>query len=303
MADREKEKMATKPAPTPGPETEEIERIEFGTLDAPQASDNRALNKMREPFPENQVGLLPQPIAKNDRDAPKYRCVAGHPDADRASVDGIYCGGKHFPSVHLSFVGHAALTARLLDADPEWDWEPMAFTPQGLPQFDQDGGLWIRLTVGGVTRPGYGDAPGKHGATKEIIGDALRNAAMRFGAALNLWHKGDLFDNLSEQGKVDAPTAPSRARTESRVPVQATKAQINEALGYAMDSTMVTSAQIARKHYVRLQRMGLTQEELDILAQKWASLPEIPEDIDTGIPQVVTTADDPDDPDAPMALA
>ena len=29
-------------------------------------------------------------------------------------------------------------------------------------------------------------------AIKEVIGDALRNAAMRFGAALDLWHKGDL---------------------------------------------------------------------------------------------------------------
>lgn len=29
-------------------------------------------------------------------------------------------------------------------------------------------------------------------AVKEVIGDALRNAAMRFGAALDLWHKGDL---------------------------------------------------------------------------------------------------------------
>ena len=27
---------------------------------------------------------------------------------------------------------------------------------------------------------------------KERIGDALRNAAMRFGAALELWHKGEL---------------------------------------------------------------------------------------------------------------
>jgi hypothetical protein len=45
-----------------------------------------------------------------------------------------------------------------------------------------------------VTRLGYGNAEGKSGgdAVKEIIGDALRNAAMRFGAALDLWHKGDL---------------------------------------------------------------------------------------------------------------
>lgn len=59
---------------------------------------------------------------------------------------------------------------------------------------DANGGLWIKLTVCGVTRLGYGDAQGKSGgdAMKECIGDALRNAAMRFGAALDLWHKGDL---------------------------------------------------------------------------------------------------------------
>jgi hypothetical protein len=35
---------------------------------------------------------------------------------------------------------------------------------------------------------------------KERIGDALRNAAMRFGAALDLWHKGDLHkDEEPEQ--------------------------------------------------------------------------------------------------------
>jgi hypothetical protein len=67
----------------------------------------------------------------------------------------------------------------------------------GLPAFDSTGGLWIRLTVCGVTRLGYGHAAAKTGIDpgareKEVIGDALRNAAMRFGAALDLWHKGDL---------------------------------------------------------------------------------------------------------------
>jgi hypothetical protein len=52
-----------------------------------------------------------------------------------------------------------------------------------------------------VTRLGYGCADGKHRRRrreKEIIGDALRNAAMRFGAALDLWHKGDL--HADEEG-------------------------------------------------------------------------------------------------------
>lgn len=133
---------------------------------------------LRQAFPEHQISLLPKPYKK---DSPKGRCAE--------------CGGFHgLPAVHLSYVGHAALTDRLLDVDPSWSWEPLALDERGLPAIDKDGGLWIKLTVLGVTRLGYGDAQGKTGgdAMKERIGDALRNAAMRFGAALDLWHKGQL---------------------------------------------------------------------------------------------------------------
>lgn len=136
------------------------------------------LAKLREPFPPNQISKLPKPYKK---DSPKGKCAE--------------CGGYHgLPAVHLDYVGHAALTDRLLDTDPLWTWEPMGYAPDGTPAFDRSGGLWIKLTVCGVTRLGYGNAEGKTGgdAVKEIIGDALRNAAMRFGAALDLWHKGDL---------------------------------------------------------------------------------------------------------------
>jgi hypothetical protein len=116
------------------------------------------LDKLRAPFPAHQISYLPK-------------------------------GG-----VKLAYVGHAALTDRLLDTDATWTWEPLALDERGLPALDEAGGLWIRLTVCGVTRLGYGDAGTKKGgdAMKERIGDALRNAAMRFGAALDLWHKGDL---------------------------------------------------------------------------------------------------------------
>lgn len=136
------------------------------------------LQRLREPFPSHQISLLPKPTS---REAKKGRCPE--------------CGGWHgLPAVHLSYVGHAALTDRLLECDESWSWEPVAYGPDGLPLLDKDGGMWIRLTVCGVTRLGYGDAQGKTGpdAMKERIGDALRNAAMRFGAALDLWHKGDL---------------------------------------------------------------------------------------------------------------
>lgn len=136
------------------------------------------LAKLREPFPPHQISKLPKPYKK---DSQKGKCAE--------------CGGYHgLPAVHLDYVGHAALTDRLLDTDLEWTWEPVGFTPEGLPALDRNGGLWIKLTVCGVTRYGYGAADGKSGgdAMKEMIGDALRNAAMRFGAALDLWHKGDL---------------------------------------------------------------------------------------------------------------
>jgi hypothetical protein len=89
----------------------------------------------------------------------------------------------------LDYVGHAATTDRLLQVDPEWTWQP--FTAEeilALPPSLRDAGLWIHLTVAGVTRPGVGD--GK--SAKECIGDAIRNAAMRFGVALDLWAKEDL---------------------------------------------------------------------------------------------------------------
>jgi hypothetical protein len=90
----------------------------------------------------------------------------------------------------LDYVGHAATTDRILTVDYEWTWEPMALTPEGLPALDKEGNLWIRLTVGGVTRLGVGDGPNM----KVRIGDAIRNAAMRFGVALDLWAKEDLHD-------------------------------------------------------------------------------------------------------------
>ena len=148
---------------------------------------------LREPFPANQISKLPKPT-KAQTDEVRQNFKAGI----RCEV----CGGWHHPKVvHLDYVGHAALTDRLLDCDPEWNWEPMAFSENGGPAVDEYGGMWIKLTVCGVTRLGYGHPDNKKGgdAIKETIGDALRNAAMRFGAALGLWHKGDLHPDEDDK--------------------------------------------------------------------------------------------------------
>lgn len=147
---------------------------------------------LRAPFPDHAISKLPKPT-KRQTDEVKADFKKGI----RCKI----CGGWHHPQVvHLDYVGHAALTDRLLDCDPQWNWEPLAFTDHGTPALDENGGMWIKLTVCGVTRYGYGHPDGKRGgdAIKEVIGDALRNAAMRFGAALDLWHKGQLHPEVSE---------------------------------------------------------------------------------------------------------
>ena len=153
-----------------------------------EAPKLEGLALLREPFQPNQISKLPKPTkAQTEQVRADFK----------AGIRCPQCGGWHHPAVvHLDYVGHAALTDRLLDADPNWNWEPVGTDDHGLPMLDRDGGMWIRLTVCGMTRMGYGDAGSKTGpdAMKERIGDALRNAAMRFGAALDLWHKGVLHE-------------------------------------------------------------------------------------------------------------
>jgi len=154
------------------------------------------LKLMRVPFKAEEISKLPKPS--------KAQTAASTGANWKGATQCSICGGRHHPkAVHLDYVGHAALTNRLLECDESWGWEPLATTEQGLPLFDNDGGLWIELTICGVTRKGYGSADGKRGgnAVKEVIGDALRNAAMRFGAALDLWNKGKapLYDANDEQ--------------------------------------------------------------------------------------------------------
>lgn len=153
------------------------------------------VSKMLEPFPANEINQIPK-------------------------------GG-----IKLDYVGHAALTKRLLETDLEWSWEPFSIGEDGLPKLDDLGGLWIRLTVCGITRIGYGDAGNSKGtnAVKEAIGDALRNAGMRFGAALDLWHKGDLFDLTESRGSAPKEKADAPAKREATPVVAYNEIQIARA--------------------------------------------------------------------------
>lgn len=100
-------------------------------------------------------------------------------------------------SVQLDYIGHADLTDILLDEDPAWNWEPAGVEASGVPAVKTNAngwavGLWIKLTVHGLTRYGYGSCDPRPDAEKVLIGNALRNAAMRFGIGLALWKANTL---------------------------------------------------------------------------------------------------------------
>lgn len=129
--------------------------------------------------------------------------------------------------VLLDYVGHAEVTSRLLEVDPDWTWEPMALDPRGAPLLErnEDGvayGMWIRLTICGVTRIGFGSvSPSAFDPEKQLIGDAIRNAGMRFGVALDLWSKSDLRDAPLPPSQFIDEDQPQQNFIDERVPIEA----------------------------------------------------------------------------------
>jgi hypothetical protein len=185
------------------------------------------LSALRTPFPAEYVGKLPRVTCPQ---CSKGQC--GEHSKAKCAECGNYISTRH---IHLDYVGHADVTIRLLDVDPEWTWAPKTTDPDpdmlkaavasgdpeivrmvidnAPPKFETDRngnpvGLWIRLTVGGVTRLGVGSCPSnQNDAEKVLIGDALRNAAMRFGVAVDLWAKGDRADPTAENATASAGKA------------------------------------------------------------------------------------------------
>ena len=97
----------------------------------------------------------------------------------------------------LDFVGHADITRILLTIDPAWRWVPIAWD-NGRPAIHVENGIatmWGELTVLGQARLGVGSVRAdKQELDKELVGDFLRNAAMRFGICLSLWTKQEWED-------------------------------------------------------------------------------------------------------------
>lgn len=192
---------------------------------------------LRKPFAAEQVGKLPRVTCKQCSN-PREQC--GQHKSISCPECKSWVSERH---IHIDYVGHADVTSRLLEVDPGWSWAPKATDPDkellaaaiatgnpemvqavienAPPKFETNAngspvGFWIKLTVGGLTRLGYGSVPGNQfDAEKVLIGDALRNAAMRFGVALDLWAKGERADPTAEN-PVASAESPSRTQARSR---------------------------------------------------------------------------------------
>ena len=96
--------------------------------------------------------------------------------------------------ITLDFVGHAEINRILIDIDPLWNWSPVEFV-NGRPAINETNGMatmWGYLTILGKTMLGVGSVRAdKPDLDKELIGDFLRNASMRFGICLSLWSKSE----------------------------------------------------------------------------------------------------------------
>lgn len=114
----------------------------------------------------------------------------------------------------LDFVGHADVTKMLIEIDPMWSWEPVAFDADGLPAYRVENGMahlagW--MTIHGVRRLAIGSVQhNKPDLLKELASDLIRNGAMRFGVCLALWTKQEWHD-------IDAPVAaPAPKKTPAK---------------------------------------------------------------------------------------
>jgi len=138
--------------------------------------------------------------------------------------------------INLAYVSHADITKILIEVDPLWNWEPVAWE-HGRPAITERDGiatLWVRLTLLGKTMLGCGSvSASKEDLDKELIGDALRNAAMRFGIALALWSNAEWAETDHKptvetvtRKYVETSPAPQRVPAPANSPFGPTEKQL-----------------------------------------------------------------------------
>lgn len=171
------------------------------------------------------------------------------------------CGGWHKPgAIHLDYVGHADLTRALIEIDPEWDWEPLAYDTDGSPLVTQRKGqlvMWGKLTLLGRTRLCVGTCDAdKPEAEKELIGDLLRNGGMRFGVFGSLWSKAAGWTDDDE------PVAPRQQRGQRAQRTQSTAKKAGAATAKKAGAATAAKPAAASGGVVPLDELPVEQQRL-----------------------------------------
>lgn len=168
----------------------------------------------------------------------------------------------------LDFVGHADITRILIEVDPYWSWEPCGWK-DGRPAIHIENGnatMWGWLTIHGKEMLGVGSAKAdKIDYEKELIGDFLRNASMRFGIALNLWTKNQWAD-LDQH----TPAKPAPKKAEAPATDEALSSEQVEAMSRAAVEAGLSPITIYNKANVKFG--GATQKDLPALRKAFAEL-------------------------------
>lgn len=154
--------------------------------------------------------------------------------------------------IQLDFVGHADITRILIEIDPMWFWEPCGWV-NGRPHIHVENGtatMWGHLYVHGKPMLGVGSVRAdKPELDKELIGDFLRNASMRFGICLSLWAKLG-FSDLGDQ-----PPSPS-PRKALQKPAEKPVADI------AVISTLPVDPELVGRFVKACENAGLDHEQV-----------------------------------------
>jgi len=115
--------------------------------------------------------------------------------------------------VNLPYMGHAEVTLALIDVDPCWTWEPLHVNEEGPVILERGNRLvmWGKVTVAGKSIIAVGTCEARKGdPEKELIGDLLRNGAMRFGIGTKLWSKATTADPVGRNDRTE-PTLSASA--------------------------------------------------------------------------------------------
>ena len=186
--------------------------------------------------------------------------------APPAELVGQKAAGGGFQADYL---GHAETTRALLEADPLWTLEPARYDPEtGGPTITHKGDRlvsWWRLQVCGHERLCVGTCrDDAREPEKELIGDAIRNGAMRFGVALALWSRSE----AAAWQETTPPSADQVRASELRAELQRRAAGL-EPDALEVFRTALAGAQLpAKAADMTLEQLNQARELLDELDQE-----------------------------------